>query len=363
MRKGIALFLICFLLGMRTAAMDVVQTQAELFGVENLREGLNSRAETLMDEYSPVVQADFGESLIEIFRDAIRQSDGYIKSTIAVMARIFAIIILCKIVVSIGNKHASAASLLAGSLAITACCISDVRTMIGLGGDVIEEINGFTSLLLPVMAAATTASGAPTSGGVIYTVSALFCDILIRLCKLFIVPMLYAFLALGLADAALGQNRLGKVCELIGWSIKSLLKTILYVFTGLLASSGVISGATDAAALKTAKRAISGMIPVVGGIVSDASASLLAGAGVLKSAIGTFGMLAVLAVFMLPFFRMGISYLGFKLTAALCGILDTGHSKLLDIITGLMGYMLAMVGSCTVMSLIACCCFVKTVTP
>ena len=73
-------------------------------------------------------------------------------------------------------------------------------------------------------------------------------------------------------------------------------------------------------------------------------------------------MLAILAIFLLPFLQMGISYLGFRLTAALGGVLDSGQNRLLDALTGATGFMLAMVGSCALISLYACCCFIRTVT-
>ena len=359
MKKGLILIVICMLLCADISAADVAQAQADLFGVNVLWDGLGGRTEELMMEYEPAVQTDLGSGIENIINDAQKNSGGFVISTAKVMVRILAVLLLCRLLCCFGEDRVSSASMLAASLAVTVCCMSDIKTMIGLGRNVMEEINGFTALLLPVMAAAATASGAPTSGTAIYTVSAFFCNALIRVCRSVLIPLLYVFLALGTADAALGQNRLAKFRELTGWVIKNTLKAALYLFTGLLTATGVISGTADAAALKAAKVAISGMIPVVGGIVSDASSSLLAGAGILKSAVGTFGMLAILAMFTLPFFQVGISYLGLKLTSALGGLLGSGHDKLLDTLTGTMGYMLAMIGSCTAMSIIACCCFVK----
>ena len=81
------------------------------------------------------------------------------------------------------------------------------------------------------------------------------------------------------------------------------------------------------------KTAISGMIPVVGGIIAEASETVLAGAGLLKGAIGVFGLLGVLALCAYPFLQLGIQYLLYKLTAFLASVI--GDTELCGLIGGL----------------------------
>ena len=75
------------------------------------------------------------------------------------------------------------------------------------------------------------------------------------------------------------------------------MKIVLYAFTGYIGFTGVVSGTTDAMAMKAAKLTISGAVPVVGGILSDASEAVLVSAGIMKNAAGVYGILAVLAIF------------------------------------------------------------------
>ena len=51
-------------------------------------------------------------------------------------------------------------------------------------------------------------------------------------------------------------------------------------------------------ALKTAKLAVSGAVPVVGGVISDATETMLSGAALLRGSIGIFGMLCVAAIWL-----------------------------------------------------------------
>ena len=234
--------------------------------------------------------------------------------------------------------------------------------MMRTGIDTVQSLSDFSGLLLPVMAAATAAAGSPAGSSAMYAVAVFFSNLLIKACRFVLVPLLYAYLALAMADDVLGQDRLQKLREFLAWLMKIALKAVVYAFTGLIAAAGLLSGSADAAALKAAKAAISAMVPVVGGIISGAAETVLSGAGLIKSAAGTYGMLAVLAIFILPFLHMGASYLSFKLTAALGGLVDGSHGRLLDAVATALGFMLAMVGSTALMSLMSCCFFLKAVS-
>ena len=62
-----------------------------------------------------------------------------------------------------------------------------------------------------------------------------------------------------------------------------------------------MSGSSDEAAVNAAKSTLSAAIPVVGGIASDASEAVLQSAKLLRATAGTFGILAVLAMVLVPF--------------------------------------------------------------
>ncbi|MBE6974610.1 MAG: hypothetical protein E7436_03870 [Ruminococcaceae bacterium] len=108
---------------------------------------------------------------------------------------------------------------------------------------------------------------------------------------------------------------------------------------------------------------MSGAVPVVGGILSDASEAVLVGAGVMKNAVGIYGTVALIALWIAPFLRIGIQYLLLKLTAALCAVVDSkAINDLVTSFSGAMGLLLAMTGSVCVLLLISMVCFMKGVS-
>jgi len=141
------------------------------------------------------------------------------------------------------------------------------------------------------------------------------------------------------------------------------LKIVLYVFSAYMSITGVVSGSVDAASMKATKIAISGAVPVVGGILSDASEAVLVGAGVMKSAAGVYGLLAILAVWIGPFVQIGCQYLLLKATAAVCGVIGTKETTgLISDFTGAMGLLLAMTGTVCLLLLISTVCFMKGIS-
>jgi len=107
-------------------------------------------------------------------------------------------------------------------------------------------------------------------------------------------------------------------------------------------------------AVRVTKTVISGVVPVVGGIISEASETLLVGAGVLKNTVGILGMLAILAVCAYPFLQLGIQYLLYKAAAFSAEIVGTKElCKLINGLGGAFGLMLGMTGACALLLLVS----------
>ena len=275
---------------------------------------------------------------------------------------LLAVVLLCAVCGNFEPELPVRSVTLGGALGITAVCTASLRSMIGLAADTLERVGTFTTMLLPVMSAALTASGGMSSGSALYVGSTLFMDVLVRLIRSVLIPMTYAFVAVSTAECAAGDGRLSQLRECISWFICLALKGVVALFTAYLAITGLASGSVDAAAVKAAGSALGAAVPVVGGMLSDAAGSILAGANFLKTTAGIFGMLALAAIRLMPFLQIGVHYLVLKLTAAVGGTVASGaHAKLLENLSSAMGYMLAMTGSSILMAMISCCCFVKAV--
>lgn len=252
----------------------------------------------------------------------------------------------------------------AACLAITAVVAGDLRSMVGLGTETVNKIHTYLRMLLPGIVLLMTASGGITGAGAIYGAATLFFDILIALMERFLIPLIYLYLALSAAEAILGQGTLDKLRDFIKWIFLKLVKWLFYGFSAFLTLTGLFSGAVDAQKLKTAKNAISGMVPVVGGMVSDASQAVLNAAGMLKTSVGVYGMLAVLGICFGPFLRLWLQYIMLKLTVAVCGLFGkTKAVGLTDKLSDAFGMILGITGVCCMISMLILTLCIRAVAP
>ena len=239
---------------------------------------------------------------------------------------------------------------------------SSSRSMIHLASETVRQLNDYGKLLFPVLTAALSAQGGITTSAALYAGTAALDLLLGSFLSGALVPAVYLYLALAAANAATGEVLLKRLRDLLRSGISWCLKTVITVFSTYMSITGVVSGTTDAAALKATKVTISSAVPVVGGILSEASEAVLVGAGMMKNAAGIYGILAVLAIFLEPFLQIGLQYLMMKATAALCSVFSEGSIPgLTEDFSAAMGLLLGMTGSVCLLLLISTVCFLKGV--
>ena len=286
------------------------------------------------------------EGLLEVAGDGI---GALIGQSAASGLKLMAVVLLCSMAQGVGQVGESgglAPVEMGGSLAITALTLRDMEGLIGLGRETMERLDNFAGVLLPAVATLTAASGAVTSAALRQGVTVLCCDLLISAMDVVLIPMVYGYVALCCAHAALDNPGLKKMAELVKGAAVLLLTAALLAFVGYLTASGAIAGSVDAAAVKTAKIAISRTVPVVGAILADSAEVVLAGAGVLRGTVGAAGTLAVLAICLTPFLQLGLHYLMYKAAAAITATIASPRlSGLLDQVGGAFGLVLGMVGA------------------
>ena len=301
--------------------VDELLEEAEGYGVEGT-DGLEAGARSILSA-------------------AGAQLDGLIRRSLRLGLKLMAVVLLCGLAEGAcleGRSGGLQAVEMAGALAVTALTVSDMTVMVGLGRETIAKMDDFSGLLLPAMATLTAATGGVSGAAVRQGATVLCSSLLIRGIDGLLVPLLYAYIAACCAHAALGSDGLKKLAALIKGTIVFLLTAGLLVFVGYLTASGAIAGSADAAAVKAAKMTISRAIPVVGGILSDAAETVLAG--------------AVLAICLTPFLQLALHYLTYKGAAALTGtVAGPRLSGLMDNLGGAFGLILGMTGSCALVLL------------
>lgn len=368
MRKFLAvLILFMFLSGIMCLAASAVDTDAEQreeVGVDDVESALPGEAEDILGDISVTDSLDIESGTSKILDAALGRLGGIFRAGLKSASIIMTVVILCSLAGSVYDGGAVPDYVpLGGALAIAAVAAGDINSFIGLGTETLYTLSDFSKILLPSLATAGSMSGAITSASAKFAATALFMDVLITASTNIVMPMIYAYLAAVLADAAAGGEALKACSKLIKGICTAALTALVVIFTTYLSITGVITGSADVVTTRLAKTTISTALPVVGGIISDAAGTLVAGASVLRNAVGVFGMLAIVSVCMTPVLTLGVQYLLYKAAAGLASTMT--DSRLTGLIGGIgsaFGMVLALVGAGAIMLFISIISSVKAVT-
>lgn len=345
MRKGLILFIILLAITIPISAMEITPPDAP---------------DSVMD-IMPEEPETFGEGLWMLMKAVIVKIQPGLGEAAGVCLSVIGAGLMISLLQPMADRSKKLTEL-AGTLSVAMILLRPTQSFVNLGIHTITEMLSYGKLLLPVMTTGLAAQGGVGKSAALYSGTAVFNTVLGSILGKLLVPVVYIYLALAVSNSAIGDQTLKKIRDLIKWCGTWVLKLGLYIFTGFLSLTGVITGSADAAALKLTKTTISTVVPVIGNILSDASETVLISAGLIKNAAGIYGMLAILALCLEPFFKIGIQYLLLKVTAATVSIFSSKQTtELISDFSTALGMLLAATGTICLMLLISTVCFMKGV--
>ena len=336
MKKAILLLLLLW-------ALTVPAWGTEL--PREVRDALPAAAEDITEHMDD--SASFSEGLSLLWERACGYLTDALRESISGGVLLLAAAVLCALTEECMDAAGGKAHFvpMAGALAVTLAAAGSVRTMMGLGQETVEELNTFSKALLPTLSAAVAASGGILSASIRQVATVFFVDLLL--------PLVYFYVAAAAADAMLPGRHLAGISTAIRKGTVWLLTGALALFTLYLTVSGAAAGSADTVTARLARGAV-GVLPVVGSILADAADTVLAGAGAVRNTVGVAGLLAVLAVCLLPLVRLGTQYLVYKAAAFLAGVLGAERlTGLIDALGGAFGLIFGMTGACGLLLLIS----------
>lgn len=313
------------------------------------------------EEIMPEKTDSLGEALREMLETISSQLRPLSVATFKTGAELLAAALLLSIA-SVWSGRSPIPLKLVGALVGCTLLLGSSKSMLQLAANTILELTDYGKLLFPVLTTAMAAQGGVTASAALYAGTMVLDTVLASLISGAMLPAVSGFLALGVGFAVTGEDILKRMRDFMRNGIAWFLKALLTAFTAYMSITGVVSGTTDTAALKATKVTISTVVPVVGSVLSDASEAVLVSTGIVRNAAGIYGIVAVLAVFLVPFLKIGLQYLTLKVTASLCMLLEAGGLReVVEDASTAMGLLLAMTGTVCLLLLISTVCFLKGV--
>ncbi|MBR6407700.1 MAG: stage III sporulation protein AE [Clostridia bacterium] len=316
---------------------DYYDEQMAIIGADGLTDGLTDETKEILydvgaDEIKP------GEILSmsadDIFRKITDTVKGKATQPVRTCCAVIGIILIYSMLDSMKK------STLGGTLDKTFGTVSVLCTaavlivpVTGIISDctrTVESCSIFLDAYIPAFAALMVFSSAGAASavyssilfGASHAVSAFARDV--------IIPLNVICFAVSLMCALSEALDFGAISKCLSKTVTWSLGLIMTIYVGLMTIQGAVGASADSVALKSAKFFASSALPVVGGAVSEAMATVFSGLNLVKTTVGSAGIVIIAAIF-LPYLIELLCWKALLGLASSVGAL-MGHRKIASVL-------------------------------
>lgn len=201
--------------------------------------------------------------------------------------------------------------LLIGTLLIGAFAEMQALTV-----NTLKSLFQFVTLLLPAYVVTIVFSAGSISALGFYELTLLSVHILQLLFIKMVLPLIQIYVVFLFFNQLTQEDLFSQASEFLKTLLEWILKTTTAILVGLQTIQCLVAPAVDTLKNSTAHRIVKAL-PGVGGLMDSAAETIAGSALVIKNAVGVAGMIVVLLICLLPFLKLGLSVLLFRLLCAL----------------------------------------------
>lgn len=268
--------------------------------------------------------------------------------------------ILIAITDTLENKSVSQIAYFVEFIMISVVILASFSNCLTIVKDTIQDLVGFTNSILPILITLMLTTGAITSASVVQPILLLLISFIGNTIINFILPIILISTSLNIISQISNEIKVSKISKFLNSSTIWILGVIMTLFVTVLSLEGSLTQTVDGVTAKTAKAAVSTVIPVVGKILGDATDAVIGCAGILKNAVGLIGIIVIIGICLTPIIKLTILTVMYSFMSAICEpIADTRIVNLLEKISETFKILLAIVFCVTVTLIIGLAIVIK----
>ncbi len=372
MKKIIILFIVIIILipypVYAETEEEIMQSTQEKFNIsEFIKESEKYKGEFLED-------IDLNDILNDAIKGNINNKTFYkkvlqilgseISSTIKVLISILVIIVIHGILKSITdnleNNNISQIIYFTEYILIVSLIMSNFTEIINLIKDVVEDLVGFINMLMPLLLTLMVYTGSIATSTILEPIILFIINFIGNLIQNILIPVILVIVVFSIISKISEKVQIEKLSKTLKSGVVWSLGVILTIFVGIVSLEGTLSSSVDGVTAKTAKAAVSTVIPVVGKVLGDVVDSVLGCGLILKNAIGFIGVLIVVGICIMPVIKIATLSIMYTLASAVVQpIADDKIVKLLDEMSGIFKVLLGILCALSMMLIIGITMVVK----
>lgn len=251
---------------------------------------------------------------------------GEVPSTVSLLGKLVLLALVAGLLVQLGEAcgggQVARVAYLVAFLAFMGLAISSFVAAFAAARAVVNRLVALMLALIPPFLALTVASGTPASAGLLHPALMLAVNGAGLLGAAVAMPLLFASALIELVDGLAQRRRLEGLSTLLRQGSVWTVGLGMAAFLGVAVVQNAAGRALDGVVVRTTKFLSGTFVPVVGKMFSDATEVVFASTRLVMAGLGVAGVLAVLAVIMLPLVKILLLVLCFRLAGALVAVLD-----------------------------------------
>lgn len=300
----------------------------------------------------------------KLYKIIIKLLGKEVSSSLKILISILVIIvihgILKSITDSLDNNNISQIIYFVQYILIVTLIMSNFTEIIKLVKDTSNNLVGFINVLIPLLLTLMVYTGSIATSTIIEPIVLFISNFVGNIISDILIPIVLVIVVFSIVSKISERVQIEKISKFLKSGVMWALGVILTVFVGVVSLEGTLSSSVDGITAKTAKAAVSTVIPVVGKVLGDVVDSVLGCGVILKNAVGFVGVIVILSICIMPIIKIGTLSMIYSLASAMVQpIADEKIVKLLDEMSGVFKLLLGILCALSVILIIGITMVVK----
>ena len=300
----------------------------------------------------------------KLYKIIIKLLGKEVSSSLKILISILVIIVIHGILKAITdgleNNSVSQIIYFVQYILIVTLIMSNFSEIIKLVKDTANDLVGFINVLIPLLLTLMVYTGNITTSTVIEPIVLAISNFVGNIIADVLIPIVLIIVTFSIVSKVSERVQVEKLSKFLKSGVVWFLGIVLTVFVGVVSLEGTLSSSVDGVTAKTAKAAVSTVIPVVGKILGDVVDSVLGCGVILKNAVGFVGVIVILSICIMRIIKIGTLSIIYSLASAVVQpIADEKIVKLLDEMSGVFKLLLGILCALSVILIIGITMVVK----
>lgn len=316
----------------------------------------------LTDMFNEAIQGKINNQTI--YKKVIILLGQEVSSSLKTLISILVIIvihgILKSITDSLENSNVSQIIYFVQYILIVTLIMSNFTEIIKLVKETSNNLVGFINVLIPLLLTLMVYTGNIATSTILEPIILCASNFIGNIIADVLIPIVLIIVVFSIISKISERIQIEKMSKFLKSGVVWFLGVVLTIFVGVVSLEGTLSSSVDGVTAKTAKAAVSSVIPVVGKVLGDVVDSVLGCGVILKNAIGFVGVIVIIGICIMSIIKIATLSIIYSLASAVVQpVADEKIVKLLDEMSGVFKLLLAILCSLSVILIVGITMVVK----